>query len=91
MVKGASGSPVVDRMAIVVALACAFLRTRVWFEYIQSDSNWSDGASRKLDLDVWCQTNHFELAQMDLLEWVITSPTPALWEHTEGELRASLG
>ena len=44
MVKGSSGSPVVDRLAIVVALACEFLRTRIWFEYVQSDSKWSDGA-----------------------------------------------
>ena len=48
LIKGSSGAPLVDRAAMVAAVASASLRTRVWYEYIESESNWSDSASRAL-------------------------------------------
>ena len=38
MIKGYSGSELADRSAMVVALSCAILRCRIWFEYVQSKS-----------------------------------------------------
>ena len=69
MVKGSSGNPVVDRMSIIVSLASAYLRTRVWFEYIESDSNWADGASRKLLEDDWSVSHGCKLTQFLGLFW----------------------
>ena len=90
MVKGASGNPVVDRMAITFSLASAYLRTRVWFEYVESDSNWSDGASRKLYEDEWTQQHGFKLSQFVIPDWVVTASTPELLNFTKESLRASL-
>jgi hypothetical protein len=34
---------------------------RIWWEFIPSDSNWSDGASRDLTDDAWAKDNGFSL------------------------------
>ncbi len=53
-----------DRAAAVVALMSAVLETRVWLEYVESDSKWSDGLSRKLDRDAWAKQSGFALRQV---------------------------
>ena len=48
LVKGSSGHPMLDAGAATIHLLLAALEARALFEYIESDSNWSDGASRLL-------------------------------------------
>ena len=60
LAKGASGEEDLDAGVACTHLLLAQLR---WWEYVESDSNWSDGASRLLDQDVWLRQQGF------LLEW----------------------
>jgi hypothetical protein len=48
VVKGSSADPDMARAAAAIHLAMAMAGTRVWFEYIESESNWADEPSRKL-------------------------------------------
>ena len=49
LVKGSSGHPMLDAGAATIHLLLAALGARVRFAYVESDSNWSDGASRYTD------------------------------------------
>ena len=42
---------------------------RGWFEYIESASNWADGASRVLEDDEWASNNGFEFRQGAVPGW----------------------
>ena len=59
LVKGSSGHPMLDAGAATIHLLLASLEARAWFEYVESDANWSDGASRLLTKDPWTQANGF--------------------------------
>ena len=59
LVKGASGHPTLDAGAATIHLLLAALGARAWFEYVESDANWSDGASRSLADDPWAKANGF--------------------------------
>ena len=48
LVKSSSGHPLLDAGAATIHLLLAALGARAWFEYVESDSSWSDGASRSL-------------------------------------------
>jgi len=50
-IKGGSDAVDLDRSACVASLLVRRLCARVWFEYIESHSNWSDGVSRLLSAD----------------------------------------
>ena len=45
LVKGSSGSQSLDQMAKLVHLACFAVRTVPYFEYVESEANWSDEIS----------------------------------------------
>jgi hypothetical protein len=49
LVKGTSMNPELDRGAATGHLLLSQIQARVWFEYIETKSKWSDGASRELD------------------------------------------
>jgi len=46
-----------DRSACVASLVMGRLCTRLWFEYVESHSNWSDGISRLLSADPFSVRN----------------------------------
>ena len=48
MIKGSSAEPDLARAAAAIHLVLADNRSRVWFEYIESDINWADEPSRAL-------------------------------------------
>ena len=70
--KGGSSSEALDRGTAAFHLALAVLHTRVWFEYIESEANWSDSASRRLFDDPWCKANGFDLKALTVPSWVWT-------------------
>ncbi len=47
----------------------AGLGTRSWFEYVESDANWSDGASRMLTEDPWAKANGFTVVMASVPAW----------------------
>ena len=59
LVKGSSGHPMLDAGTATIHLLLASLEARAWFEYVESDANWSDGASRMLGADPWAKANGF--------------------------------
>ena len=61
LVKGSSGHPMLDAGAATIHLLLAALGARAWFEYVESDANWSDGASRSLATDPWARANGFKV------------------------------
>ena len=92
MIKGSSGAPLVDRAAMIAAVASASLRTRVWYEYIESESNWSDSASRVLSMCPFCRKHGFELVEFPSFPtWPWLSTGDAFLDTVDLEIRAALG
>ncbi len=48
MIKGTSSEPDIARAAAALHLALAARSCRMWFEFVESDSNWADEPSREL-------------------------------------------
>ena len=90
LVKGGSKAPDVDRAAAVVSLVAQMCNARVWFEYIESKSNWSDGLSRLLVEDPWVASRGFTLRQMEVpaKPWIV--PIQELPPLLESEVGAAL-
>ena len=61
MVKGAAGHQDVDSAAAAIHLALAACSARVWWEYIESKSNWADEPSRLLDKSPFLRAEAFEV------------------------------
>jgi len=69
MVKGRCHCPEVDDAMAALHLAFAMLRTRVWYEYVESDANWSDGPSRELSANEWLVQEGFSVHTTDAPAW----------------------
>ena len=92
LVKGSSGNPLVDRAAMIAAVASTTLRSRVWYEYIQSESNWSDSASRLLGLCPFCKKYGFTLVEFPIFPtWPWLSTGDSFLDTVDSYLRTALG
>ena len=91
LVKGASSSYDVDRAAAVVALLSAQLQCRVWFEYVESHSNWADQLSRSLVPDEWMVAQGFSTTLVDPPVWPWETAEADLVEVISTNVRAALG
>ena len=60
MVKGTSSEPDLARATAALHLALAAKSCRMWFEYVESDSNWADEPSRKLWESTFLHRHGFE-------------------------------
>ena len=69
LVKGSSSHPLLDAGNATIHLLLASLQARAWFEYVESDANWSDGASRLLAADPWIMANGFALDIGSVPSW----------------------
>ena len=69
VVKGAIGGQGMDVGCAVVHLLLAHLQADAWWEYAQSESNWSDGVSRAGERDPWLQKNGVEVIRRALPQW----------------------
>ena len=79
VIKGASSEEELDSGMASVHTILAALGTRVWFEWVESQANWSDGASRLLESDTWAPAHNFVLQRTSVPTWP--------WE-AEGPTRA---
>ena len=72
LVKGTSGHALLGAGAASIHLLLAALGARAWFEYVESDASWSDGASRLLTADPWAAANRFkvEMGLVPTWSWV---------------------
>jgi hypothetical protein len=67
--KGSSNGEELDKGNAAIHLLMAELRSRGWFEYIESKSNWSDGASRLLEGDPWIREHNFVTTRGEVPTW----------------------
>ena len=86
LVKGTSGHAQLDSGAACIHLLLAALGTRTWFEYVESDANWSDGASRLLTLDPWAKANGFDVEMGNVPTWPWVSQGVNRRNHVEQSL-----
>ena len=79
-VKGASKSEQLERIVGLFWMLAWHLDIQVWFEWVDSDSNWSDGASRYFAEDPFALENGFHMVQMRQPSRSWSSDWPSLWE-----------
>jgi len=67
--KGAAHGPRVDECALCLHLMLAKLKARVWWEYVQTGSNWADALSRQVKPDEWMAKVGFHHRRVDVPWW----------------------
>ena len=82
-VKGASANEDLERIVGLFWMLAWHLQVRVWFEWVDSDSNWSDGVSRLLEKDEFSAEHGFPLEAMagPTDQW--RQSWPELWAFAE--------
>ena len=63
-VKGASANEHLERIVAIFWLCCHHLDCGIWREWVDSESNWSDGLSRDLADDLFVKEHHFETEEV---------------------------
>ena len=76
-VKGRSNQPDLDKLATMIQLACFVWNIWPYFEWVESDSNWTDGISREGHTDQWHQTQNFVADDSDFC-WGLAKLPPRL-------------
>jgi len=74
LVRGRSNQPALDQMALLIHTALFTLRAWVYFEWVESKANWSDGISRDGLGDKWHQENHFQASTAVMPHLVLRLP-----------------
>ena len=69
LIRGAAKPEDIDHIATVVAFQNAKLSHRPWFEWIDSDSNPSDGLSRLGLEDPWTVSQNWTLKDLSSMDW----------------------
>ena len=82
-VKGSSSNVVLDRISHLTHMYGCRGRMYVWWEYVRSASNWSDGGSREGLADTFSAANGFPLEPMSLSPWFWKASLAELWNHSK--------
>ena len=69
LVRGGSSCERLDKAAITTHLFACACKTRLWFEWVESKSNWSDEASRSLDGGPWAMSRGFTFREVSCHVW----------------------
>jgi hypothetical protein len=75
LVKGRSRVRDLDEISLIIHMVLFSLKCCVFFEYVESAANWSDGISRSGTLDTWHREHGFTAAR-------ISMPTEVFLLHT---------
>ena len=78
MVRGRANSPDLDRMAEILQGAMFALGIWLYFEWVESDANWSDGISREGLKDEWHMRNGFRSSRCGFLAAILQLPLVAV-------------
>ena len=80
-VKGASANAHLERIVAVFWLCCYRLNCSVWLEWVDSESNWSDGLSRDLAEDPFVSEHGFRTLEIfpELAWW--NQPLSEVWKE----------
>ena len=79
-VKGASAKEHFERLVAVFWLCCFRIHCSIWLEWVDSESNWSDGLSRHLADGLFVREHHFETEELfpEVAWWKL--PLVEVWE-----------
>ena len=64
LLKGRSRDPMLHTIVQIIHLLLFVLDTRVWWEWVESKSNWSDGSSRLYLKCPWARRNGFSMREV---------------------------
>ena len=78
MVRGRANNADLDKRAEILQGAMFALRIWIYFEWVESDSNWSDGISREGLNDPWQAANGFLSSHCSFLAAVLRLPLKAV-------------
>ena len=78
LVKRPSNSHSLDQMAKIVHLAFFAIRAVPYFEYIESEANWADEASRAGTQGTWAPRNAFPVKECGVLAELLSLPCIAV-------------
>ena len=79
VIKGNARNPVVDRAVALFHFLCFHLQVTVWFEYVDSASNWADSISRELDKSQWTIEQGFQIKQVHIPVSLWQVELPEAW------------
>ena len=58
-------------------------RCHIWVEYVDTDSNWSDGISREFGDDPFARVEHFEARRVNFDLSCVGRSYGDLWRHSK--------
>ena len=87
-VKGASSNEDLERIVGLFWVLAFHLDCSVWFEWVDSKANWSDGISRLYEKDLLSKKLGFATArmQLDMAWW--GEPWRSVWERVQHRVGA---
>ena len=80
--RGSSRNVIVSRAVAAAAFLCFHFNCNIWHEFVDSESNWSDGLSRKGAADDFVSRHNFAVSEM-------RTPT-AIWKGSLLEIWRTL-
>ena len=83
LVKGANHGYDLDSGAAAIQLVLARLHTRPWWEYVESEANWADGASRLLEKDTFLYQQGFQVHRVSVPAWPWVASPDARVDHVK--------
>ena len=64
ILKGRSDDPLLHSLVQLIHLLVFVLDARIWWEWVESEANWSDGASREFGTCLWAKRHEFALREV---------------------------
>ena len=78
-VKGTSRALELEKLVNLFWMLAYHLECTVWFEWVDSESNWADGVSRQLAMDPFAQRHGFTLQEMEQPSVWWAAELPEVW------------
>ena len=88
LIKGTSGNIHLSRAVELFYMFAYWFKVHVWFEFVDSESNYADGISRNLAEDTFCQAIHVQPRECEVQAWMWEEPLYIVWANFQ---RAALG
>ena len=88
LIKGTSGSEHLGRAVELFHMFSYWFEVHVWFEFVDSASNFSDGISRNLSEDAFCKFLGTAPEECQAQAWMWGDSLPQVWASFK---RAALG
>ena len=88
LIKGASSNQYLGRAVELFHIFCYWFQVDVWFEFVDSGSNYSDGISHELHGEPFCQQLGIQPYECFVYAWMWTESLTQVWASFRG---AALG